>query len=92
MRTQLIAKGQQLKEELAVLERDLNIIENALQVEGQRLPNSTHPDVPIGVEGEAKTIRTFGSQQPFDFEVSHLLISNIKFMCGTKGNKRRSCT
>jgi seryl-tRNA synthetase len=31
-------------------------VENALQVEGQRIPNLTHPDVPIGEEDNATVL------------------------------------
>lgn len=38
------------------------------QAEGQRLPNLTHPDVPLGGEDNAATLRTVGAQREFEFE------------------------
>jgi hypothetical protein len=35
-------------------------VEAALQVEGQRIPNLTHPDVPLGGEENAAIIRMVG--------------------------------
>jgi hypothetical protein len=44
-RTQLIEEGKALKDRLAVIEAQVLEAEDALQREGQRLPNLTHPDV-----------------------------------------------
>eukprot|EP00878_Enallax_costatus_P002889 GHUV01003083.1.p1 GENE.GHUV01003083.1~~GHUV01003083.1.p1 ORF type:complete len:503 (+),score=138.63 GHUV01003083.1:661-2169(+) len=68
-RQQLIAKGQQLKQQLEEVETKLVQVENALQVEGQRIPNLTHPDVPFGGEENATVLATVGSQRQFDFPV-----------------------
>lgn len=45
--------GKQLKEQVAELELELTAISEKLQLEGQRIPNMTHPDVPIGSEDVA---------------------------------------
>lgn len=37
------------------------------QVEGQRLPNLTHPAVPFGGEDNATVLRVIGQQQDFGF-------------------------
>jgi hypothetical protein len=66
-RAALIAKGQALKTELEQLESSLSAVEAALQVEGQRLPNLTHPDVPIGGEEHAAVLKTVGAQREFAF-------------------------
>uniref|UniRef100_A0A7S0S4I3 serine--tRNA ligase n=1 Tax=Chlamydomonas leiostraca TaxID=1034604 RepID=A0A7S0S4I3_9CHLO len=66
-RDQLIAKGQQLKEELAVIEEKLAQVESQMQYEGQRVPNLTHPAVPIGGEENAAVLNMIGSQQQFGF-------------------------
>lgn len=69
-RDELIARGTQLKEEVQALDVKLSALENALQFEGQRLPNLTHPDVPFGNEDEnAVELKVIGSQPQFDFEV-----------------------
>lgn len=66
-RQTLISKGQQLKDQLATLEAKLVQVEDALQREGQRIPNLTHPEVPIGGEEDAAVIRTVGAPRQFDF-------------------------
>lgn len=45
--------GKQLKEQVSELEVELTMLQEKLQVEGQRIPNMTHPDVPIGSEDVA---------------------------------------
>lgn len=47
-RAAIIQAGKKLKEELEVLEVKLGQIEGKLQLEGQKIPNLTHPDVPVG--------------------------------------------
>jgi hypothetical protein len=44
-RQQLVDQGKELKEKLAELEVELDSLEAALQLEGQKLPNFSHPDV-----------------------------------------------
>jgi seryl-tRNA synthetase len=56
-----------LKTELEAAEAALSAAEAALQTEGQRLPNLTHPDVPIGGEEVATVLSTAGAQRAFDF-------------------------
>ncbi|KAF6255001.1 putative seryl-tRNA synthetase [Scenedesmus sp. NREL 46B-D3] len=68
-RAALIAKGQQLKQQLEEVEAKLAQAENALQVEGQRIPNLTHPDVPTGGEENATVMSLVGEQRAFDFPV-----------------------
>eukprot|EP00882_Tetradesmus_deserticola_P009526 GHRQ01010058.1.p1 GENE.GHRQ01010058.1~~GHRQ01010058.1.p1 ORF type:complete len:343 (+),score=64.45 GHRQ01010058.1:102-1031(+) len=68
-RAALIAKGQQLKQQLEEVEAKLVQVENALQVEGQRIPNLTHPDVPTGGEENATVLSLVGEQRAFDFPV-----------------------
>lgn len=46
----LMLSGKQLKEQVSELEVELTVIQEKLQMEGQRIPNMTHPDVPIGPE------------------------------------------
>ncbi|KAJ7520225.1 hypothetical protein O6H91_20G073000 [Diphasiastrum complanatum] len=52
-REELIEQGKQLKERLAGLEEQLTKISELLYFEGQRIPNTTHPSVPIGPEENA---------------------------------------
>ena len=44
-RKELVDQGKQLKDQLAVVEENLDRLEAELQAEGQKLPNLTHPDV-----------------------------------------------
>ncbi|GBF92787.1 seryl-tRNA synthetase [Raphidocelis subcapitata] len=67
-RQALIARGQALKSDLESLEAALSAAEAALQLEGQRLPNLTHPDAPLGGEDAAAVLRTVGRQRDFVFD------------------------
>lgn len=57
VRAELVAAGKALKEQLAAVEAQLVAVEAQLQVEGQKLPNMTHPDVPPGGEDDAVVLR-----------------------------------
>lgn len=67
-RQALIATGKELKEKLDDIDAKLHVIETALQTEGKKLPNLTHPDVAVGGEEEAVVLREVGSQRAFEFE------------------------
>jgi len=68
-RDALINDGKKYKEQIAVLEQALEEVEVDLQREGQKIPNMTHPDVPIGGEECSNTLETVGKQQDFGFKV-----------------------
>mmetsp|Transcript_9491 Transcript_9491/g.24180 ORF Transcript_9491/g.24180 Transcript_9491/m.24180 type:complete len:530 (-) Transcript_9491:35-1624(-) len=69
-RAGVVEEGKALKEQLAVLEEELMALEVALQTEGQRIPNLTHPDVPVGDDEELATVvNEVGEQRDFGFEV-----------------------
>lgn len=55
-RDAIVQEGKQLKEQLAVLEGELGLMEDRLQLEGQRIPNLTHPDVPVGSDEGIATL------------------------------------
>jgi len=40
--------------------------EQAMQLEGQRIPNTTHPDVPKGGEENATVLACVGEQRAFE--------------------------
>ncbi|PSC75103.1 aspartate aminotransferase [Micractinium conductrix] len=67
-RAALIEKGKGIKEELEGLEARLAALDAELQREGQRLPNMTHPDVPIGGEDVSTQLQLVGQKQSFAFE------------------------
>lgn len=66
-RAALIERGKALKEQLEDLDAALSAVEEELQQEGQRLPNLSHPDVPVGGEEAAAVVRMVGQQRAFDF-------------------------
>lgn len=66
-RTALIEAGKKLKDQVAAAEERVAALEAELQSEGQRLPNLTHPAVPIGGEELATVLRMVGAQREFDF-------------------------
>ncbi|CAM6091028.1 unnamed protein product [Calypogeia fissa] len=68
-REELITQGKSLKDQLAGLEQKLDLISDTLQREGQRIPNMTHPSVPLGSEDLATVRKTVGSQRQFTFPV-----------------------
>lgn len=71
----LIADGKKYKEQIAGLEQVVEEIEIELQREGQKIPNMTHPEVPVGGEECSTTLETVGSQESFAFETKdHLQI------------------
>lgn len=70
-RDALIAEGKALKDELAELEVEQSALESELQTMAQRLPNMTHPDVPIGSEENTVTRATIGEQRSFTFPVQN---------------------
>ena len=65
-----MAEGKDLKDQLAAIEGDLNALEVELQIEGQKIPNDTHPDVPIGGEEMAVLRREVGAKRDFSFEAA----------------------
>ncbi|MED6155387.1 Serine--tRNA ligase, chloroplastic/mitochondrial [Stylosanthes scabra] len=68
-RQRLIEEGKNLKEGLIALEEDLLKLNDKLQQEAQRIPNMTHPDVPIGGEDSSTTRKLVGSAPEFSFPV-----------------------
>ncbi|KAI7841623.1 hypothetical protein COHA_004793 [Chlorella ohadii] len=66
-RAALIEKGKAIKEALEGLEARLVALEDELQREGQRLPNMTHPDVPVGGEDVSVQLALVGQRRSFDF-------------------------
>jgi seryl-tRNA synthetase len=67
-RAELIENGKKFKEQLESLESRLSEVEEALQREGQRLPNLAHPDAPVGGEEEAAVIQLVGEKPNFSFQ------------------------
>ena len=71
VRAQLVEEGKALKDALAAVEVELNAVEVTLQVEGQKIPNNTHPEVPIGGEEMAVLRREVGAKRDFSFQAAN---------------------
>ncbi|BDA51395.1 Serine-tRNA ligase [Coccomyxa sp. Obi] len=76
-RTELVDQGKALKATLAVLEAKFELAEDALQREGQKLPNLSHPEAPVGGEEAARLIKEVGSRCNMGFDVKdHMAIGH----------------
>ena len=67
-RQKLIEHGKTLKAELDAIDEKLSVVEAQLQVEGKKLPNLTHPDVPVGGDEEATVLKEVGRKAEFGFD------------------------
>ncbi|KAI8550335.1 hypothetical protein RHMOL_Rhmol06G0097400 [Rhododendron molle] len=68
-RQKLIEEGKNLKEGLVTLEEDLLKLMDELQQEAQRIPNMTHPEVPVGGEDCSMLRKMIGSPREFGFPI-----------------------
>ncbi len=65
----LIARGKELRAEVAANEAELKQLAAELRAEQAQIPNMTHPAAPIGrIEEESVTLRTWGEIPQFDFK------------------------
>ncbi|CAD6256237.1 unnamed protein product [Miscanthus lutarioriparius] len=69
VRQALVEEGKNLKEGLIALEEDLVQLTDKLQLEAQSIPNTTHPDVPVGGEESSVLRKEVGSQRSFTFTI-----------------------
>nr|CAB3490322.1 unnamed protein product [Digitaria exilis] len=69
VRQALVEEGKNLKEALTGLEEDLVELTDKLQLEAQSIPNTTHPDVPVGGEESSVIRKQVGSQRSFGFTI-----------------------
>ncbi|KAJ3675252.1 hypothetical protein LUZ60_004294 [Juncus effusus] len=69
VRQALVEEGKSLKEGLVALEENLVELSDKLQQEAQCIPNTTHPDAPIGGEESSVIRKTVGSPREFGFDV-----------------------
>lgn len=68
-RMPFIQKGAQLKQDEKTKAAELEPLVATLTEQAAKIPNMTHPDVPVGAdEEENKEIRRFGEPLTFDFE------------------------
>lgn len=67
-RNALIEEGKQLKEEISSLEERFKQVDAQLQDQAKRIPNSSHPDAPVGKEEKDNLqLRTWGTVPNFSF-------------------------
>ena len=57
-RQKLIEAGVLLKSQISTSEAEMESLQTQLQIEGQRLPNLTHPETPLGEEDNAVMLKT----------------------------------
>ncbi|EME26520.1 seryl-tRNA synthetase [Galdieria sulphuraria] len=70
-------QGKVLKTDIANLEKQLETVEETLFIEAMKVPNLTHPDVPIGAEEQARVLKVVDAAQsaPPEHVDNHLLIA-----------------
>ena len=62
-------------QDIAKFQEELAEIENKLMTESLKIPNSTHPDSPVGDESKANILKVVGKKPEFDFQpLDHLEI------------------
>lgn len=89
-RPALIARGKDLREQIAANESAQKVIDWEIRELQMQIPNMTHPDAPIGkTEKESTTVRTWGEPTQFDFKpLDHVEIAEkhdlIDFEAGTR--------
>lgn len=59
-------RGQELKKEIAEVEAEQEQVRARLEVEALKLPNDTHPDVPIGGEDASTVVSQHGDRPLFE--------------------------
>ena len=89
-RAELIEAGKKIKEEVAVVDKELAEIEVKLEEAARQIPNMIHPDAPIGkLDTENLEVKKVGTPLKFDFEPKdHVQIAEeldlLDFYRGTK--------
>ncbi len=77
-RAPLIERGKVIKEEIASIEERLSAVEEEYVTLLRKIPNMTHPDVPIGGEEDAREIERIGEIPSFNFEIrDHLVLGEM---------------
>lgn len=68
LRQQMIAEGKELKESIALLESELQQVEQAFLALAKTVPNYAHPDAPVGkLDTDNREVRTWGTIPKFSF-------------------------
>ncbi|XP_068173383.1 serine--tRNA ligase, mitochondrial isoform X2 [Antennarius striatus] len=66
--TQILQRGRDLRHQLNDLYLQESELEEKHYTQALRLPNTTHPDVPVGDESRARLVELVGQKPEFDFE------------------------
>ena len=74
-----IARGKELRTEVAVVEQEQKEVEKQIFDLQSQIPNMTHPDTPVGrLEEDSVTVREVGEKPSFDFEPrDHVEIAEV---------------
>ncbi|XP_054855284.1 serine--tRNA ligase, mitochondrial [Eublepharis macularius] len=68
-------RGRELRLKLNVLHQEEMVLDEKYYLSALKLPNRTHPDVPVGDESQAQVVEVVGKKPAFDFKVKgHLEI------------------
>jgi len=73
-REELVAEGKRLKDDLQEIDERLQVVERELQMEGQKVPNDTHPLVPVGGEELAQVLSVVGEKRVIERMLDHVAI------------------
>lgn len=89
-RQELIAAGKKIKDQIAVIDKEVAETEEALEEAARQIPNMVHPDAPVGkLDTENLEVKKVGTPRKFDFEPKdHVQIAEeldlLDFDRGTK--------
>lgn len=89
-RSELIATGKSIKDEITAVEAQTKETETALEDAARKIPNMAHPDAPVGkLDTENLEVKKVGTPRKFDFEPKdHIQLGEelniIDFDRGTK--------
>lgn len=89
-RSELIAAGKSIKDEITAVEAQTKETETALEEAARKIPNMAHPDAPVGkLDTENLEVKKVGTLRKFDFEPKdHIQLGEeldiIDFDRGTK--------
>lgn len=89
-RSELIAAGKSIKDEITAVEAQTKETETALEDAARKIPNMAHPDAPVGkLDTENLEVKKVGTPRKFDFEPKdHIQLGEeldiIDFDRGTK--------
>ena len=89
-RQELIVAGKEIKDQIAVIDKEVAETEEALEEAARQIPNMVHPDAPVGkLDTENLEVKKVGTPRKFDFEPKdHVQIAEeldlLDFDRGTK--------